>query len=120
MSDEIGFLNDKTNGVWIYKPRNMNHGRGIPLIGDSATFKAEFLKSKKFYLGKYCLNNMLYYKPELAPKASSDHKYSELKLNGLIQHYLSSLLLNGYKFDIRYYVLVNTISEIVLSSRGYL
>jgi hypothetical protein len=76
MSDEIEFLNDKTDGIWIYKPRNMNQGRGICLIGDIIAFKAEFLESKKFYLGEYSLNNMLYYKPELAPKASSEHKYS--------------------------------------------
>jgi tubulin--tyrosine ligase like protein 10 len=32
MSDEIDFLNDTTEGVWIYKPRNLNQGRGIRLI----------------------------------------------------------------------------------------
>lgn len=33
------------------------------MISDIAQFKKEFIKSKKFYLGEYSLNNMLYYKP---------------------------------------------------------
>ena len=32
MSDEIQFINDKSSGIWIYKPRNLNQGRGIKLI----------------------------------------------------------------------------------------
>ena len=51
MSDEIDFLNDSSEGVWIYKPRNLNQGKGIRLIEDIKAFKAEFIQSKKFYLG---------------------------------------------------------------------
>lgn len=51
MSDEISFINHKSEGIWIYKPRNLNQGRGIKMIGDIESFKKEFIKSKKFYLG---------------------------------------------------------------------
>lgn len=34
MSDEIEFMNDNSTGIWIYKPRNLNQGRGIRLIAD--------------------------------------------------------------------------------------
>lgn len=63
MSDEIEFMNDSSCGIWIYKPRNLNQGRGIRLIADVAEFKKEFIQSKKFYLGEFALNNMIHYKP---------------------------------------------------------
>lgn len=69
MSDEIEFLNDQTEGIWIYKPRNLNQGRGIRMIVDVKEFRREFIASKKFYLGEYALNNLIYYKPELDPTA---------------------------------------------------
>jgi len=37
------------------------------MIGDVKGFKEEFIRSKKFYLGEFSLNNMMYYKPELDP-----------------------------------------------------
>ena len=67
MSDEINFMNDNTEGIWIYKPRNLNQGKGIKLIEDIKTFKKEFIQSKKFYLGEFALNHMINYKPELNP-----------------------------------------------------
>ena len=51
MSDEISFLNDDNEGLWIYKPKNLNQGRGIRMISDIKRFKKEFINSKKFYLG---------------------------------------------------------------------
>ena len=39
MSDEISFINHKSQGIWIYKPRNLNQGRGIKMIGDIESFK---------------------------------------------------------------------------------
>ena len=39
MSDEISFLNDNNEGIWIYKPRNLNQGRGIKMISDIKQFK---------------------------------------------------------------------------------
>ena len=39
MSDEISFLNDENQGIWIYKPRNLNQGKGIRMIGDIQQFK---------------------------------------------------------------------------------
>jgi hypothetical protein len=39
MSDEIEFMNDNSSGIWIYKPRNLNQGRGIKLIADVKEFK---------------------------------------------------------------------------------
>lgn len=67
MTDQIEFINDCTKTLWIYKPRNLNQGKGIQLIQDIKPFKDEFLRSKKFYLGEYTLNHMIYYKPELDP-----------------------------------------------------
>ena len=67
MSDEINLMNDNTEGIWIYKPRNLNQGKGIKLIEDIKTFKKEFIQSKKFYLGEFALNHMINYKPELNP-----------------------------------------------------
>lgn len=73
MSDEIEFLKDQTEGIWIYKPRNLNQGRGIRMIADVREFRKEFVASKKFYLGEYALNNLIYYKPELDPSAKSQN-----------------------------------------------
>lgn len=39
MSDEIEFINDDSSGIWIYKPRNLNQGKGIKLIADIKEFK---------------------------------------------------------------------------------
>ena len=39
MSDEIEFINDDSSGIWIYKPRNLNQGKGIRLIADIKEFK---------------------------------------------------------------------------------
>lgn len=60
-------MNDNSSGVWIYKPRNLNQGRGIRLIADITEFKKEFIQSKKFYLGEFTLNNIIHYKPDLNP-----------------------------------------------------
>ena len=65
-------MNDKTTGVWIYKPRNLNQGKGIRMISDVELFKKEFIRSKKFYLGEFSLNNMLHYKPELDPNKKEE------------------------------------------------
>lgn len=113
-------MNDYSSGIWIYKPRNLNQGRGIRIIADIATFKAEFIRSKKFYLGEFSLNNMLQYNLDLAPQSQQTDKYGELKHDGLIQHYIRPLLLNRKKFDIRCYLLVNSQPELVLFNEGYL
>lgn len=42
------------------------------MIADIKAFKESFIKSKKFYLGEFSLNNMLYYKPELNPTNQSE------------------------------------------------
>ncbi len=34
MSDSVELLNDSNEGIWIYKPRNLNQGRGIRMIAD--------------------------------------------------------------------------------------
>lgn len=73
MSDEIDFMNDDSKGVWIYKPRNLNQGKGIRLISDISAFKREFIQSKKFYLGEFALNHMIHYKPELDPTFNQDN-----------------------------------------------
>ena len=39
------------------------------MIADVNQFRKEFIKSKKFYLGEFALNNLIYYKPELDPSA---------------------------------------------------
>jgi hypothetical protein len=51
---------------------------------------------------------------------SAQHKYSDLKQDGLIQHYLKPHLLNGYKFDIRCFMYIHTDPEFVLFNKGYL
>ena len=65
-------MNDNTEGIWIYKPRNLNQGKGIKLIEDIKTFKKEFIQSKKFYLGEFALNHMINYKPELNPNNNEE------------------------------------------------
>lgn len=124
MSDEIDFINDETTGIWIYKPRNLNQGRGIRLISDIQAFKAEFVRSKKFYLGEFALNHMLHYKPELSPLEGQAQdrpsKYGELKQDGLIQHYIRPLLLNRKKFDIRCFLFYNSFPCVALFNPGYL
>ena len=125
MSDEIDLMNDNSEGIWIYKPRNLNQGKGIKLIEDIKTFKKEFIQSKKFYLGEFALNHMIHYKPELNPANSenseqSETKYADLKQDGLIQHYIKPLLLNKKKFDIRCYLFYNSSPCIALFNEGYL
>lgn len=62
MADEIAFLNSKTEGIWILKPKNLNMGRGIQIISDIKTFRKEFVESKKFYLGEFVTNYMIDHK----------------------------------------------------------
>lgn len=83
------------------------------MIADIGKFKKEFIKSKKFYLGEYSLNNMLYYKPDMLEKVEEQQseepsQYADLKHDGLIQQYIRPLLIDGRKFDIRCYMLVNS------------
>lgn len=123
MSDEIDLINDTSKGVWIYKPRNLNQGKGIRLICDIEAFKREFIQSKKFYLGEFALNHMINYKPELNPSnepSSESCKYKDLKQDGLIQHYIDPLLLSKKKFDIRCYLFYNSSPCVVLFNEGYL
>ena len=113
MSDEVDFMNDGSEGLWIYKPRNLNQGKGIRMIEDIQTFKREFIESKKFYLGQFTLNHMMHYKPELNPANAPQGqrkalKYGDLKQDGLIQHYIRPLLLNRKKFDMRCYLFYNS------------
>lgn len=65
---------------------------------------------------------MIYYKPELNPtiKQEPESKYSNIKHDGLIQHYVKPYLIDGYKFDIRCYMLINATPELVLFNPGYL
>lgn len=44
----------------------------------------------------------------------------ELKHDGLIQHYIRPLLLNGKKFDIRCFMMLNSKPSLVLFHEGYL
>jgi hypothetical protein len=37
------------------------------MIADVKEFRKDFVNSKKFYLGEFALNNILYFKPELDP-----------------------------------------------------
>ncbi len=62
LSDEIAFINAKSEGIWILKPHNANQGKGISLISDIKRFKEEFVKSKKFSLGEYTTNFLLSHK----------------------------------------------------------
>lgn len=110
MSDEISFINHKSEGLWIYKPRNLNQGRGIRMIADINEFKREFIRSKKFYLGEYSLNNMLNYRPDLLQEKAEEQasRYKDFKHDGLIQQYIRPLLIDNRKFDIRCYLFINS------------
>lgn len=65
---------------------------------------------------------MIYYKPELNPsvKEGGESKYADIKHDGLIQHYITPYLLDGYKFDIRCYMLINATPELVMFNPGYI
>lgn len=76
-------------------------------------------------MGEFALNNMIHYKPELSPAnlerdTNSRAKYSDLKQDGLIQHYIKPLLLHNKKFDIRCYLFYNSSPSIALFNPGYL
>ena len=123
MSDEIDFVNHESEGIWIYKPRNLNQGKGIRMIGDIEGFKRELIESKKSHLGQYALNYMLRHRPELDPtkeEPSKESRYSELKQDGLIQQYISPLLLSKRKFDIRCFLFLTTQPYLALFNEGYL
>lgn len=34
MAEEIAFLNNPKQGIWIIKPKNLNMGRGIQIISE--------------------------------------------------------------------------------------
>lgn len=39
MADQIRFINDSEQGVWILKPYNMNMGRGLKIVQDISLFR---------------------------------------------------------------------------------
>lgn len=93
------------------------------MIANIQEFKREFIRSKKFYLGEYSLNNMLTYKPDLLEdieKESEPSQYKDFKHDGLIQQYIRPLLIDGRKFDIRCYLFINSDPNLVLFHPGYL
>lgn len=47
-------------------------------------------------------------------------KYKDLKHDGLIQHYIRSLLIKNRKFDIRCYLFINSVPKVALFHPGYL
>jgi hypothetical protein len=72
--------------MWIYKPSNLNRGRGLRVI--------KGLKSLKEIV---CDEDPLPGRPAK----------EKIDANGIIQHYLTDpLLIDGYKFDLRCYMLI--------------
>ena len=47
LGDQVAFVNSKTEGTWILKPRNLNQGRGIAVVDDVLQFKREFQHFKR-------------------------------------------------------------------------
>ena len=48
MADQIRFINDTEEGIWILKPYNMNMGRGLKIVDDVKMFREVFVKTKVF------------------------------------------------------------------------
>ena len=45
-NDEIEFKKNANDGIWIYKPVNLNCGKGIRLIDNILSFKEQYFKAK--------------------------------------------------------------------------
>ena len=82
---------DITGGIWIYKPSCTNRGRGIKVI-----------------TGLPALKELCYGKPMGSHGTDSDAA-TTLPYKGIVQKYIRNPLLvtkEGYKFDVRCYLLV--------------
>lgn len=93
-------------GIWIYKPSCKNRGRGIRVIS-----------------GMDSLKELCYGKPMGSGGADAEH-VTTLPYKGIVQKYITDPLLvmeEGYKFDIRCYLLIarNFPTTLAFYSPGY-
>ncbi|CAD8114381.1 unnamed protein product [Paramecium sonneborni] len=96
------FLDQENNYIWILKPNEFNRGRGISFF--------RTLEELKILLKNFI-------------KGTSEYQFSQGQIKSssfVIQKYIQRpLLLDGRKFDIRVWVLVNHNFDIYIFNQGY-
>mgnify|MGYP000887854012 FL=1 len=116
LSDSVYFLKNENDGVWILKPENRSKVKGIQIITDLETFKADFVKTKKISLGTYGAQEipgrLEKIKKSIETLPNKESKDS-LNIDYIIQKYQQdTLLIEKRRFNLKFFVLISSVDPL--------